>query len=132
VNPSADSSYLPDKTALAKGQKTMKFVRGGFAESIQGQPLWFPAGTELRAAWSFFQPDSGGFMHSRTIVDVQNQTVLKNSRLGAFRTPQPPRGLVFADTPQPNLRAGSVTGVRPYTTRVLVSFGGDPQASPRG
>ena len=132
VNPSADSSYLPDKTALVKGQKTMKFVRGGFAESIQGQPLWFPAGSELRAAWSFFQPDSGGFMHYRTIVDAQTQTVLKNTRLGAFQTPQPPRGLVFVDTPQPNLKAGSVTGVRPYTTRVLVSFSGDPQASPRG
>lgn len=132
VNPSADSSYLPEKTALAKGRKTMKFVRGGFAESIEGQPLWFPAGNELRAAWSFFVPDSGGFMHYRTIVDSEKQTVLKSTRLGAFQAPHPPRGLIFADTPQPNPRAGAVTGVRPYTQRVLVSFTGDPQASPRG
>ena len=53
-------------------------------------------------------------MYYRTIVDAQTQTVLKNTRLGAFQNPQPPRGLVFADTPQPNPRAGTLTGVRPY------------------
>lgn len=132
INPAAESSYLPSKTALAKGQKTMKFVRGGFADPVDGQPVWYPAGKELRPAWAFFLPDSGGFMHHRAIVDAEKGSMLNNTRLGAFQNPQPPRGLVFPDTPQPNPATGTITGARPYIQRSLVSLAGDAQASPRG
>ena len=132
VNPAADSSYLPSRTFLAKGEKTLKFVRGGFGAAVDGQPVWYPVGRELRAAWTFYMPDSGGFMYYRTVVDAQTQAVLKNTRLGAYQNPQPPRGLVFSDSPQPNPNPGTLTGVRPYVERVMVSFAGDLQASPKG
>ena len=132
VNPAADSSYLPSRTFLAKGEKKLKFVRGGFGAAVDGQPVWYPVGRELRAAWTFYMPDSGGFMYYRTVVDAQTQAVLKNTRLGAYQNPQPPRGLVFSDSPQPNPNPGTLTGVRPYVERVMVSFAGDLQASPKG
>ena len=81
VNPAADSSYLPSRTFLAKGEKTLKFVRGGFGAAVDGQPVWYPVRRELRAAWTFYMPDSGGFMYYRTVVDAQTQAVLKNTRL---------------------------------------------------
>jgi hypothetical protein len=110
----------------------MKFVRGGFAESIEGQPVWYPAGRQLRAGWAFYQPDSTGQMFYRTIVDAEKEAVVKNVRLGAYQNPQPPRGLVFLDSPQPDTKLGTLTVTRPYAERTLVSFAGDPQASPRG
>ena len=132
VNRSADSSYLPMSGAPLKGEKTMRFVRGGFGESIEGQPIWFPAGQQLRPSWAFYVPDASGHMYYRTVVDAETGAVLRNSRLGAYQNPAPPRGLVFPDSPQPNPAPGTITGVRPYVERVLVSFRGDPLASPKG
>ena len=132
VNPSADSSYLPTSGAPSKGEKTVKFVRGGFGETIEGQPIWYPVGQQLRASWAFYVPEADGQMNFRTVVDAETRAVLKNSRVGAYQNPAPPRGLVFPDSPQPNPQAGTLTGVRPYVERVLVSFQGDPLASPKG
>ncbi len=133
VNPRAESSYLPARTSLAKGEKTMNFIRGGFADNVNGQPVWFPVGKGLRAAWAFFVPNEDEAIHFRTVVDAEKQSILQNTPLGGYQAPQPPRGLVFPTSPQPNPRPGTlVISPRPYVDRVQVSFAGDPQASPRG
>ena len=133
VNPTADTSYLPEAGALPKGQKSMKFVSGRIRRVDRGPTRLVPGRENAsRGGWAFYQPDESGQMYYRTIVDAETHPWSKNTRLGAYQNPAPPRGLVFLDSPQPDTNLGTLTATRPYAERTLVSFAGDPQASPRG
>ncbi|MEJ7608141.1 MAG: hypothetical protein WKF37_18215 [Bryobacteraceae bacterium] len=123
---SAVSSYLPQ--SRLKGDKYIKFQRGGIAEEIEGKSLWYPVGKELRAAWAFYVRD-GSQVH-KVIVDDITQSILFQTGLTKFQSQ--PRGLVFErGSPQPNPRPGTLLqATPPYVERTLQPFTGDPVASP--
>jgi hypothetical protein len=134
VNPSIDGSYLAGAPP-AKDERYFKFARGGFANEIEGKPVWFQLpGGELRPAWIFNVPDENGVDRYATIIDSVTQRVLFKYNSTLYQQPQPQaRGLVFErESPQPNPTPGATTGPRSYVERTLQPFTGDPVASPRG
>lgn len=135
VNPSLKStSFLPSSAALPKGEKYMKFSRGGLGGEIEGKAAWYAIGEVLRPVWIFYVPGENGSDRFATIVDATSHQVIRSDNLTKYQSAQTPRGLVFERTsPQPNPRPGTlVPSPRPYVQRTLQSFAGDLLASPKG
>jgi len=132
VNPSIDGSYVA--AAQVKGERYMRFARGGFANELKARPVWYSADGALRPAWVVAVPGENGTDRHSVIVDAEFGRVLHRRNLTLYQAAQPPaRGLVFErESPQPNPTPGQLTGPRPYVERTVQPFTGDPVASPRG
>ena len=115
--------------------KTRRFARlDRKRATVDARPLWYPVDGKLVPAWRFYVDDSTGKRIAATF-DSASQVLLESRDLTQFfQAPVPPRGLVFTGTsPRPNPRPGYwMTERPPFVNRSLVSFAGDPQASPAG
>jgi hypothetical protein len=114
--------------------KVRRFMRSDGLGEIQARPIWYPDNdSRLAPAWQFALNDSSGLRQATTIRS-DSQVILESRPLVYFQSPPPPRGLVFTGTsPRPNPRPGFLmTEPPPIAPRVLVSFAGDPVASPAG
>ncbi|MBC8165466.1 MAG: M36 family metallopeptidase, partial [Bryobacteraceae bacterium] len=131
VRPNVDGSYL---ASPIKGESITKFSRGGIANEMEGKPVWFNVGSELRGAWLFYIPAEDGKSRYATVIDVESGRLLQKTDLTQYWQSRPPaRGLVFErESPQPNPTPGIRNETRPYVERTLQSFEGDPVASPKG
>lgn len=130
----ADKSKSPGAVNEVQGTgKMRRFARADGQGEVLGRAVWYPAGGQLQPAWQFYLNDSSGARQA-LVVHGETQTVLETQPLTFFQSPPAPRGLVFTgSSPQPNPRPGFVmTEPPPVVPRVLVSFGGDGQASPLG
>ena len=116
VNADIDGSYLA--TPEASGNKTVKFMRGGFANQLEGQPVWYAVQGELRAAWLITVPAANARDRYVTVVDALSRKLLAKDNLTRYQQPQPPRGLVFErESPQPNTTPGRLSrGPAPVRT----------------
>lgn len=132
VRPLAPLGYLGLPDTAGKSTKLMKFARGGFADEIEGQPVWFRINGILRPAWVFYVLDENGIDNYATVVDAVTERILARQNLTLYQSA--PRGLVFErQSPQPNPTPGiPLTAPPPYVQRTLQPFAGDPAASPRG
>lgn len=132
---SADPNSANDYTPMETGGKgaTRRFHRPQQGD-IDAKAVWFPVEGKLEAAWQFVLDGANG-MRSAVTIHAGTQAVLESRPLTMFQSPPPPpRGLVFTgQSPQPNPRPGfAMTEIPAVVPRVLVSFAGDPQASPAG
>ena len=128
VNPTLAERYSPFQ--IAQNGAKLKFHRGEFADDIDASPVWHAVRGTARPAWKFYVADAGGSRSYAVIVDNASQRVLAKRDL-TLR--QSPRGLVFLDSPQPNPKPGSIqTAPPPLVNRTMLSFTGDPVASPKG
>lgn len=131
VDPASAGSYTPMETGRRGALRTFHRPREG---DIGAKAVWFPLAGHLEPAWQFILDGAGG-VRSVVTVHAGTQSVLDTRALSFFQNPpSPPRGLVFTgESPQPNPRPGFLmTEQPPFVSRVLVSFAGDPQASPVG
>jgi hypothetical protein len=133
VNPKLGEVYAPfasDKPAHKRNG--LRFASGGFAEDIQGEPVWYAVRGLLHTAWLFYIVDADGINSFATVVDDATQLVLDKQPMTFFQ--QAPKGLVFErESPQPNPTPGvRLTGPPPLVQRTLQPFTGDPIASPKG
>ncbi|HET8547872.1 MAG TPA: M36 family metallopeptidase, partial [Bryobacteraceae bacterium] len=114
------------------GSRMRRFSRSDGRGDIEGRAIWYPLDGRLQRAWEFSLEQAAGG-RAAVIIDSETQTLLEARPLTFYQEPAPPRGLVFLPNPQPNPRPGvAMTEPPPYADRVLVSFVGDPQASPAG
>ena len=132
INPTLDGSYLA--APQSKGEKFLRFSRGGIGKPLEGRPGWFETAGAVRPAWLIAVPGENGIDRYATVVDAAGGRILRQENLTRFQAPQPPaRGLVFErESPQPNPTPGRITGPRPYVERTVQPLTGDPVASPRG
>jgi hypothetical protein len=133
VNPGIDGSYLAG--SRSSESNSLRFLRGGFANELEGRPVWYENRGTLRPAWLVTVPAADGIDRYITIVDAASQKLLGKDNLTRYYQAQPPaRGLVFErESPQPRQVQGVLsTGPRPYVQRTLQPFTADPVASPKG
>ena len=132
VQPEAATSFLPQARWPLKGEKYVRFQRGGIGEELEGKPVWYDAGGQLRPGWTFFIRD--GIQVYKVTVDSETNRVVRRTNLTQFQSAPTPRGLVFErQSPQPNPTPGTLLSATPaYVERSLQPFTGDSKASPKG
>jgi hypothetical protein len=139
VNPALKDLYAPfESMEPAKLRNGIRFSRGAMPRDIEGATVWYAHRGELRPAWEFVVDDTDRVHRYSVMVDDESQGVLGKHALTFFQAadtaPAVPRGMVFdKESPQPS----STPGVRLTTPpavvpRVMMSFKGDPTASPLG
>ena len=131
----ADSKESADYTPMEiQGTgKARRFARFDGKGTIDARAVWYPADGRLVPAWQFMLSDAQGVRQAVAVDSISNM-LLESRPLTFFQSPSPPRGLVFTgSSPRPNPRPGYWMALRPpFVPRTLVSFSGDPQASPAG
>ncbi len=139
VNPKLAERFFPyavepDRSkarSAAEAPLVQRFSANGFGADVEGRPVWFGFNSLTLPAWEFYVVDEDGFTAYNVVVDSVSQRVLEKETLTLFQAP--PRGLVFGQSPQPNLKPGvQLTSPPAYVSRTLQSFAGDPAASQRG
>ena len=100
---------------------------------IDAKPVWFPVG-ERRPAWQFVL-DAPNRARQSVTIHSETQAILETR--SPHDVPNPPASAERPRVYEPKSKAESepgavITKMPPYVSRVLVSFAGDPQASPAG
>ncbi len=131
VNPEQGAKYMP-VPKQGSGEKAVVFDGAGFGGDVTGEPAWFGFRGQLRPAWLVAVMDANERDNWLVVVDAASMAVLEKTSMTLYQ--RPPQGLVFdGSSPQPNPTPGvRLTAAPPVVSRVVVSFTGDPVASPRG
>jgi hypothetical protein len=135
VNPRLGERFTPFASE-AKGSR-VRFARGALGSDLSGRAVLFGVNGILRPAWVFDVVDEDGVTAYNVVVDSATGAMLSKDPLTFFQSPPAPaqmRGLVFeGESPQPNPVPGTpLSAAPPYVNRTMVSFAGDPIASPAG
>ena len=98
---------------------------------VEGRAVWYPVRGHLEPAWLFYVLDEDQIEAEQIVVAGGADIILARQSMTWY---QAPRGLVYTgSSPQPTPHPGTkLEGEPPYVQRELVSFAGDPIASPRG
>ena len=131
ADPKESADYTPME--VQGTDKARRFARFDGKGTIDARLVWYPVDGRLVPAWQFMLPDAQG-VRQAAAFDSISSVLLESRPLTFFQSPPPPRGLVFTGTsPRPNPHPGYwMTERPPFVPRTLVSFAGDPQASPAG
>lgn len=133
VNQQAGRVFQPFEKAASSDGRTLRFEGGRLAADISGQLVWYGVRDTVRPAWKFELIDTGGVTPYVAIVDGAGEQVLRKQSLLLSQSAATPRGLVYELNPIPNPRPGYPReGTPSFGDRRIVSFSGDPAASPRG
>lgn len=131
ADPSAPADFTPIEI---KGPGKIRRFHRQNSGDIDARPVWTPVDGKLKPAWQFVLSNESGAVEALTLHSG-TEALLESQPLTFYQNPPaPPRGSVFTrGTPQPNPRPGfAKTEPPPYVQREVVSFAGDPQASPSG
>jgi hypothetical protein len=133
VNEKAGRAFQPFQKGASFDGRTLRFEGGRFTGDIPGQLLWYGVRDTVRPAWKFQLIDTDGISPYIAVVDGAGEQVLRKQSLLLGQSAAKPQGLVYELNPIPNPRPGYPReGTPAFADRKIVSFSGDPAASPRG
>lgn len=141
VDPQADTQALNEvarssNVPLRANQVTRFRAGAGQRAEIEGSPAWYPVRGRLEPVWIVTATAEDGIETEEVVVSAESDRILRRESMTWHQTQQPPtpRGLVFTSrSPQPTPQPGTkLEAEPPYVPRQLVSFTGDPVASPFG
>ncbi|MBI4908213.1 MAG: M36 family metallopeptidase [Acidobacteria bacterium] len=133
VDSKAAERFQPfQKDASADGRR-VRFHGGPMGDDIAGTLVWHAIKGQLTPAWRFTVTAADGITTEDLVVEPEGRRVLAQRSLTLQQSPAKPQGLVYEWSPIANPRPGYPReGEVQWVPRKLVSFAGDPAASPKG
>ncbi|HUS05397.1 MAG TPA: M36 family metallopeptidase [Bryobacteraceae bacterium] len=131
IDPELADRFVP--LPIQGGEDGVQFYRGELGDDVRGKLVWYGTRGAIRPAWQFHILTGDAIGHYSIVVDGGSKRVLSKEDKTYYQA-APAKGLVFdKGSPQPSV----TPGVRPNTApaqveRNLISFAGDPLASPNG
>ncbi len=129
----AAQRFQPFQKSASLDGRTVRFHGGPMGEDVAGAMVWHAVQGKLTPAWRFHITASDGVSTEEVVVTPDGQQVLAQRSRTFHQNAAKPQGLVYEWNPIRNPRPGYPReGELQWVPRKLVSFAGDPVASPKG
>ncbi|MBI3207314.1 MAG: M36 family metallopeptidase [Candidatus Solibacter usitatus] len=125
--------YYPFQKSSSPDGRSIRFHGGPMGADIPAALVWHGIQGRLAPVWRFTVTAADGVTMEDVVVDDEGRRVLAQRSLTLQQSAGKPRGLVYEMSPVSGLHSGAQRpGEFQFVARKMMSFEGDPVASPKG